>query len=139
MVIWLVLIEASTSPFRSQMWMLVSVEALMMNLPAERKDRTTVRNSASVHHLGTDRISVRHCYCLRLVKYLWLSTPPPPFFLFTWMHDKDSRQGRRIKSKTVTQRDESLRSKLFHPNFDWTWNKHEVTSRSLKSWKFDYL
>lgn len=37
LVIWLVLIEARTSPFRSQIWMLVSVEALMINLPLERK------------------------------------------------------------------------------------------------------
>lgn len=36
------LIEASTSPFRSQMWMLVSVEALMMNLPAEWKHRKSI-------------------------------------------------------------------------------------------------
>lgn len=37
LVIWLVLMEARTSPFRSQIWMLVSVEALMINLPLERK------------------------------------------------------------------------------------------------------
>lgn len=37
LVIWLVLMEARTSPFRSQIWMLVSVEALMINLPVDRK------------------------------------------------------------------------------------------------------
>lgn len=38
LVIWLVLIEANTSPFRSQMWMVVSVDALIMNLPADKTD-----------------------------------------------------------------------------------------------------
>lgn len=39
LVIWLVLMEASTSPFKSQMWMLVSLEALMMNFPEKRTHR----------------------------------------------------------------------------------------------------
>lgn len=37
LVIWLVLMEARISPFRSHIWMLVSVEALMINFPLERK------------------------------------------------------------------------------------------------------
>lgn len=39
LTIWLVLIEESISPFRSQIRMQVSVEAVMMNFPADERIR----------------------------------------------------------------------------------------------------
>lgn len=71
--------EASTSPFRSQMWMLVSVEALMMNLPAKRKRCIIIPLHNGFLYLGTNWKTFKNTN-----KTLWIGlrvnpNPPPQY------------------------------------------------------------